>query len=299
MKMENNENQQLKNSGYFKRKLIMAYGTSTLCISLVLYMAGLFLMLLFNTQHITDMFRSNIKMTITLNDKRSLAETEGFRKTLDAMDFVRETKYISKDAAAEELKKELGEDFCEILDGKNPLFSQIEVRLADEYTNMDSIKAVEKLLKKNVTVDEVYYPKDVWRNATTVISKVASIVLVLTLVLLIITVILINNTARLKLSGNRFDIRTAKLIGATNWKISQPYLKNAFVQSLFAVFISVVGLTLTIRFLENILQGVFMISAFYPTLITMAVAGIVITLFSTFMTVRKYLNTKEEDLYLY
>ena len=296
MKMENNENQQLKNSGYFKRKLIMAYGTSTLCISLVLYMAGLFLMLLFNTQHITDMFRSNIKMTITLNDKRSLAETEGFRKTLDAMDFVRETKYISKDAAAEELKKELGEDFCEILDGKNPLFSQIEVRLADEYTNMDSIKAVEKLLKKNVTVD---YPKDFWRNATTVISKVASIVLVLTLVLLIITVILINNTARLKLSGNRFDIRTAKLIGATNWKISQPYLKNAFVQSLFAVFISVVGLTLTIRFLENILQGVFMISAFYPTLITVAVAGIVITLFSTFMTVRKYLNTKEEDLYLY
>ena len=107
--MENNENQQLKNSSYFKRKLIMSYWTSTLCISLVLYMAGLFLMLLFNTQHITDMFRSNIKMTITLNDKRSLAETESFRKMLDGMDFVRQTKYISKDAAAEELKKELGE----------------------------------------------------------------------------------------------------------------------------------------------------------------------------------------------
>ncbi|MBQ3656139.1 MAG: permease-like cell division protein FtsX [Bacteroidales bacterium] len=297
--MENNENQQLKNSSYFKRKLIMSYWTSTLCISLVLYMAGLFLMLLFNTQHITDMFRSNIKMTITLNDKRSLAETESFRKMLDGMDFVRQTKYISKDAAAEELKKELGEDFYEILDGKNPLFSQIEVKLSDEYSNMDSIKSIEKLLKKNVAVDEVYYPKDVWRNATTVISKVASIVLVLTLVLLAITVILINNTARLKLSGNRFDIHTAKLIGATNWKISQPYLKNALVQSVVAVFISVIGLTLTIRFLENILQGVFMISAFYPTLITMALAGIIITVFSTFMTVRKYLNTKEEDLYLY
>jgi cell division transport system permease protein len=297
--MENKENRQIENNGYYKRKLIMSYWTSTLCISLVLYMAGLFLMLLFNTQHITDIFRSNLKMTVTLNDKRSLAETESFRKTLDAMDFVRQTKYISKDAAAEELKKELGEDFYEILDGKNPLFSQIEVGLTDDYTNMDSIRVIEKLLKKYVAVDEVYYPKDVWRNATTVISKIASIVLVLTLILLTITVILINNTARLKLSGNRFDIRTAKLIGASNWKISQPYLKNALIQSAFAVFISVVGLTLTIRFLENILQGIFMISAFYPTLVTMAVAGVLITLFSTFMTVRKYLGTKEEDLYLY
>ena len=297
--MESKENQKLKTNNYYKRKLLMSYWTSTLCISLVLYMAGLFLMLLFNTQHISDLFRSNIKMTITLNDNRSLAETESFRKSLDASDFVRETKYISKDAAAEELKKELGEDFYEILDGKNPLFSQIEVKLSDEYTNMDSIKSIEKQLKKNVAVDEVYYPKDIWNNATTVITKLASIVLVLAVILLTITIILINNTTRLKLSGNRFDIRTAKLIGASNWNISKPYLKNAFLQSGVAVLLSVFGLTLTIRFLENILHGVFMISAFYPTLITMAVIGIVITLASTFMSVNKFLNTKEEDLYYY
>jgi len=297
--MENNENRPLKNNSNFKRKLILSFGTSTLCICLVLYMAGLFMMLLFNTQHISDMFRSNIKMTVTLNDNRSLAETESLRKSLDAMDFVRQTKYISKDAAAEELKKELGEDFYEILDGKNPLFSQIEVQLTDEYTNMDSIASIEKLLKKNVAVDEVYYPKDVWRNATTVISKVASIVLALTLVLLIVTVILINNTARLKLAGNRFDIRTAKLIGASNWKISWDYIKTALLQSLVAVFISVVGLALTIRFLESILQGVFMISSFWSTLMAMALIGISITVFSTLITVRKYLNTKEEDLYYY
>ncbi len=297
--METKENQKLKTNSYYKRKLIMSYWTSTLCISLVLYMAGLFLMLLFNTQHITDMFRSNIKMTITLNDKRQLGEIENFRKTLDASDFVRETKYISKDAAAEELKKELGEDFCEILDNKNPLFSQIEVNLTDTYTNMDSIKSIEKELKKYPAVDEVYYPKDIWNNATTVITKIASIVLVLTLILLIITVILINNTARLKLSGDRFDIRTAKLIGASFWRISKPYIQKALLQSVVAVFLSVIGLTLTIRFLENILHGVFMISAFYPTLITMCVAGIFITVVSTFMAVRKFLNTKEEDLYYY
>lgn len=296
--MEQTENQQPKASKFYRRKLLMSYFTSTLCIALVLYMAGLFFMLLFNTQHISDMFRSNIKMTITLNDKRTQAEIDNFRKNLDASDFVRETKYISKDAATKELIDELGEDFVEILGAdKNPLFAQIEIKLIDNYSNIDSINSIQKYLKMNPVVDEVYYPKDIWNNATTVITKVATIVLTLTLILLIITIILITNSVRLQMSGNRFDIRTAKLIGASNWKIASPYLSKAFAQSIIAVLLSVGGLTLTISFIEKILNGVFMISAFYPTLLAMVGIGLGITMVSAYISIHKYLNAKEEDLY--
>ncbi len=274
----------------------MSYFTSTICISLVLYMAGLFLMLLFNTQHISDMFRSNIKMTITLNDKKSQAEITQFQKLLDKSDFVRDTKYISKDDAAEELRKELGEEFLEIL-GENPLFSQIEVKLKDPYSNIDSIKAIEALLSQNKVVDEVYYPKDVWTNATTVLSKIATIVLILTVILGIITIILITNSVRLQMSGDRFDIHTAKLIGASNLHIMKPYMKRALVQSLIAVFISVVGLTMTISFIEKIINGVFQISAFWPTLFSIVIIGICITLAAALISITKYLNAKEEELY--
>ena len=274
----------------------MSYFTSTVCIALVLYLAGLFFMLLFNTQHVSDMFRSNIKMTVTLNDSRSSAEVEKFRKMLDQSDFVRETKYISKDDAAKELAKELGEDFIEVI-GKNPLYSQIEVKLTDQYSNIDSIKSIEKTLKVHKAVDDVYYPKDIWNNATTVITKIASIFLVLTIILAIITIILIANSIRLQMSGDRFDIHTAKLIGAANWHIAKPYLKRALIQSIIAAIAAVIGLTLTISFIEKIINGVFQISAFYPTLLSMVGIGVTVTLAAAFISIRKYLTAKEEELY--
>ena len=294
--MEQTEKQKPQASKYYRRKLLMSYFTSTVCIALVLYLAGLFFMLLFNTQHVSDMFRSNIKMTVTLNDSRSSAEIEKFRKMLDQSDFVRETKYISKDDAAKELAKELGEDFVEII-GKNPLYSQIEIKLADQYSNIDSIKSVEVALKGHKAVDEVYYPKDVWNNATTVITKIASIFLALTIILSIITIILIANSIRLQMSGDRFDIHTAKLIGASNWHISKPYLKRALIQSVIASIAAVIGLTLTISFIEKIINGVFQISAFCPTLLAMVGIGITVTLAAAFISIRKYLTAKEEELY--
>ena len=294
--MEQTEKHKPQASKYYRRKLLMSYFTSTVCIALVLYLAGLFFMLLFNTQHVSDMFRSNIKMTVTLNDSRSSAEVEKFRKMLDQSEFVRETKYISKDDAAKELAKELGEDFIEVI-GKNPLYSQIEVKLTDQYSNIDSIKSIEKTLKVHKVVDDVYYPKDVWNNATTVITKIASIFLVLTIILAIITIILIANSIRLQMSGDRFDIHTAKLIGAANWHIAKPYLKRALIQSIIAAIAAVIGLTLTISFIEKIINGVFQISAFYPTLLSMVGIGVTVTLVAAFISIRKYLTAKEEELY--
>lgn len=294
--MEQTEKQKPQASKYYLRKLWMSYITSTVCIALVLYLAGLFFMLLFNTQHVSDMFRSNIKMTVTLNDSRSHAEIDQFRKMLDKADFVRETKYISKDDAAKELTKELGEDFLEVI-GKNPLYSQIEIKLTDQYSNIDSIKSIEIALKGHKAVDEVYYPKDVWTNATTVITKIASIFLVLTIILAIITIILIANSIRLQMSGDRFDIHTAKLIGASNGHIAWPYLKRSLIQSLFAVFFATIGLVATISFIEKIINGVFQISAFWSTLLAIVGIGIAVTLLAAFVSVQKYLNAKEEELY--
>jgi len=294
--MEQTEKQSAQTSKYYRRKLITSYFSSTLCVALVLYMAGLFFMLLLNTQHISDMFKSSLKMTISLKQNCSQADIDQFRKTLGNCQFVRDTEYISKDDAAEELSKELGEDFMEIL-GRNPLFSQIDIKVTDEYTNTDSIKSLERQLKNYEVVDEVYYPKDVMRNTTTVISKIASVVLILTIILLIITVILISNTIRLQMSGDRFDIHTAKLIGAPALRIIRPYLKHSLIQALIAVAISLLGLTVTIKYLEQILNGVFKIEAFYTCMIAMVALGMLVTLAAALFSIRKYLNAKEDELY--
>ena len=254
-------------------------------------------MLIFNTQHISDMFRSNIKLTITLNDNSSLASIEMFRKQLSTYPFVRESKFITKDDAADELKEELGEDFVAILDGKNPLMSRIEVKLNSEYATLDSIKSLSKRLKTNSVVDEVNFPHNVWRNSTSVLNKISAIVFTLSLVLLVITIIFISNTVRLQMSGNRFDIRTAKLIGASTWTITKPYLKRALIQSVVAIVLSTIGLTLTVKFIEKIVDGVVTITAFPATLTVMALSGFAISLVTTWYYSRKYMLADEDELY--
>lgn len=295
--MEQTENQRPAAKKFYRRKLMMSTLSTTLCISLVLYMSGMFCMLLFNTQNISDMFRSNIKLTITLNDNRSLAEIEQFRKTLATYPFVRESQFISKETAAEELKEDLGEDFVAILDGNNPLLSRIEVKLADKYATVDSIRSLSSRLKKNPVVDEVNFPHNVWRNTTSVLTKFATIVFTVSVILLIITIIFISNTVRLQMSGNRFDIRTAKLIGATNWNISRPYLKRALIQAGVSIVIAIIGLSITIRYVQKIVDGVVNISAFPATLGMMALAGLALCLVTTWLYTRKYIMADEDELY--
>ncbi|MCQ2974690.1 MAG: permease-like cell division protein FtsX [Bacteroidales bacterium] len=295
--MEQTEAQRQSRNKYFRRKILMSSFSSTLCIALVLYMSGLFFMLLFNTQHISDMFRSNIKLTITLNDNKSLAEIENFRKSIDASPFARESLYISKDQATEELKEDLGEDFVEILDGKNPLLSRIEVKLIDSYSNIDSINSLTKYLKTLSVVDEVDYPKNVLRNTTTVLSKLATIIFTLAIILTIVTVIILTNSVKLQMTSNRFDIRTAKLIGASNWHISKPYLVKSLIQGGIAILLSAIGLTLTIKYIEKIVSGVVLISAFPITLLVMATIGLLVTLITTLICTHKYINADEDELY--
>lgn len=296
-KMEQTENPRPSANKFYRRKLFMSTISTTMCIALVLYMSGLFCMLMFNTQHISDMFRSNIKLTITLNDNSSLASIEQFRKQLATYPFVRDSKFISKDDAADELKDELGEDFVAILDGKNPLLSRIEVKLNSDYATLDSIKSLSKRLKTNNVVDEVNFPHNVWRNTTTVLNKISSIVFVVSLILLIITIIFISNTVRLQMSGNRFDIRTSKLIGATTWKISKPYLKRAFFQSLFSIAFAILLFTITVNFIDKIVDGVVTLTAFPTTLLVMVVMGLALSLVTTWYYTRKYILADEDELY--
>ena len=60
---------------------------------------------------------------------------------------------------------------------------------------------------------------------------------------------------------------------------------------------AIIGLTLTISFIEKIINDVFQISAFWPTLMSILAIGIVVTLAAAFISIHKYLNAKEEELY--
>src|ERR1035437_209282 len=134
-----------------KKSLFSSYFTTTLSISLILFLFGLLGLLLINARRVSDYVMENIGVTLILKDDAREVDVMKLQKNLEATDYIKSTRFFDKATAATELKAELGEDFVDFL-GYNPLLSSIDVKVFAAYTNPDSLAVLEK---KFLTFPEV------------------------------------------------------------------------------------------------------------------------------------------------
>lgn len=282
-----------------KRKIISSSASVVVSLSLVLFVVGLLGLILINAQKLSDYVKENVGFTIMLNDNISEISTIKFQKEIEAAKFSKNTNFITKKQATQELQNELGQDFVDFL-GYNPLLSSIDVKLNAAYANTDSLKTITSELSSNSNVFEAYYQKDLIDKLNSNIRKLSFILLLFCALLFFIAFILINNTIRLSVYSKRFLIRTMRLVGAKSSFIQKPFLVKGFYQgiysSIFAVFMLIgaikiaqgdAGNTLDIHDLKII--GIVFILVF--------ISGLVLSLFSTFFAVKKYIQINENELY--
>ena len=286
---------------YAKRKLKTSYLSTVVSITLVLYMLGLLWLIIMHSKKLSDYVKENIGFTVFLNEEVKEVDIIQLQKTLDAREYVKSTEYITKEKAAAELQKEMGEDFINFL-GYNPLPSSIEVRLKADFANSDSLAALENELGKNKNVKEVSYQKSLVSMVNENIRKISLIILGFSSLLLIIAIALINNTIRLSVYSKRFLIRTMQLIGATENFIRKPFLLQGLIQGIAGSVIALILLVLTLYFTQKEvpeLQKLQDSALFIKLFIFVSVLGIIISWASTYMAVRKYLKIKTDYLYYY
>ena len=289
-----------KESRTIRGRLFTSYLTSIISNTLVLFLIGLVLLLLFNTKKLSDYVRENIGFSVMLNDNVREAEILKLQKNLDAKVFVKSTQYISKDKAAQDLQKDLGEDFVQFL-GYNPLLPSIDLKLKADYTNPDSINLIEKELLKNSEIKEVFYQKSLLHLVHENVRKISLIILGFSVLLLLIALVLINNTIRLSVYSKRFIIDTMKLVGATDGFIRKPFLLKSMLNGIYAAFIAAILLILVVYYAQKQIGDVLIIKEFFTLGILLAsvfAIGIFLNLVSTFMSVTRYLRMKIDDLYI-
>ena len=102
-----------------KRRIFKSYLTSTISISMVLFMIGLLGVVLLNAERLAKYVRENIGFTLILKDDMQQSDIDNLLASLKTANFVKEAEYIDKATAAERLKKDLGEDFTGFLDRKS------------------------------------------------------------------------------------------------------------------------------------------------------------------------------------
>lgn len=286
-------------SKIIKRRLRSSYFTSLISISLVLFMLGLIGILLLNAQRISVNVKENIGFSIILNENVKEADIFKFQKMLDAKRYIKSTEYITKEKAAKEFQKELGEDFVSFL-GFNPLLSSIEVKLYANYANPDSISMIENDLRKFEPVKEIYYQKSLVHLINENMRKISTLILLFCGLLCIVAISLINNTIRLSIYSKRFIINTMQLVGATRAFIRKPFMYQSIMHGIFGATIAI-GLILTaLYWAEKQLQDIVQLTdlnLIFVLCVGLLFIGIFINLISTFFAVNKYLKMRTNDLF--
>lgn len=275
------------------------YFYSVLTISLVLYLLGTFCFLVLHANKLSNYFKENIIVSIEIKDLAKDADRLRLQKILDAEDFVKSTEYVSKELAAERLKKNIKEDFIELL-GHNPLYNSIDLNIEANYANVDSINKIEESLLINNIVKTIHYDKQLIKTIDTKTESVGFVLLGLSIILLLITLTLINSTIRLSMYSQRFLIKSMQLVGATSFFIIKPFIFKSIWNGFVSGVIACLGLVLTINYAHQNLRDLTVLQDFPLQLIILAfviLAGIFISWFSTSFAVRKYLKLKLDDLY--
>lgn len=290
-----------KEERFNRRRLRMAYITSVVSITLVLFVLGLIGMILFSAEKLSTYVKENLKFQIGLNSEVDDEKAEDIRIGIQIREFTKSAILITPDEALEEFKKTWNEDPTAIL-GFNPLGYTIELTLKAEYTNVASIKKIESLLKSEYGewIRGISKDENLIRDVNTNIQKIQWILLGICLLLGIIMVALINNTIRLAIYSKRFTIKTMQLVGATAAFIRKPFLVSGVLQGLFASFLAIIIQTAVLVYVsqrfEYKLEKADWLYLFilFGSLITI---GIIISYFSTYLSVRKFLKLKVDELY--
>lgn len=282
-----------------KTRIFKSYLTSTVSISMILFLIGVLGVVMLNAERLAKYVRENIGFTLVLNDGVQETEIADLLKSLKATDFVKSVEYVDKETAAERLKVELGEDFTGFL-GYNPLLSSVDVKLLADYANPEKLVLLEKKFMEFSQVKEVLFQRDMVNIINENVKKMGFILIFFSGLLLFIFSALINNTIRISIYSQRFIINTMLLVGATNRFIRSPFIKRSIWYGILGAMAANILLFILMYSYAQELKGIVDlddIKIFGMVFVADLVLGVLISWSSTYMAVNKFLRLKFDDLF--
>jgi cell division transport system permease protein len=281
------------------KKTKTIYISTVFGIAMVLLMIGLLGLILVHANNLKSYVKENIVLNIFVDDAAHETDVLQLQKQLEANPMVKQTQYVSKELAARNLQKDLGEDFVKFL-GYNPLSPSLDVYLKADYTNNTDIEKFKTELLKNPIVKEVKYQQSLVDQMNLNLTSISLVILVFAGIFVILSVALINNTIRLAIYSQRFIIKSMQLVGATKGFIRKPFLLYGIWHGLLGGLIAIVILISTLYFADQQVPDLIILQSYTEFGIVFLIVigmGVFISGFSTYLAVNKFLRLKIYDLY--
>src|SRR5690606_3172873 len=135
--------------------------TVVISIALVLFLLGLFGLIVINAQSYADYIKEQLKLEAFFSDEydprqqdKELARQQEFIDSLKTYPFVKTVQYISKEKASEISKAELGIDDHAIFEA-NIFPASVQITLKPQFVNPKQVDSIKNVISKNPIISEV------------------------------------------------------------------------------------------------------------------------------------------------
>jgi len=282
-----------------KRRLVSSYFSVILSIFLVLFLLGTLGLFVINSKKISDSFKQKIPMTVFFEKDVTSENIKNFKQFVEAKDYISSVVFVSKERAAKQYQRDLGEDFVAHL-GTNPLSDSYDIRLKANYVVLDSLTKIVKDFElqnqvKNVVFDTILV--DLVNENT---KKISFWVLIVSGFFCLISVLLINSSLRLSIYSKRVIIKTMQMVGATKSFIRRPFIYTNIKLGITGSVLAMVAMYLGLYYIDKKFPQFGFVSDYQSIAIVFGgvlLLGILITWFSTFFATQRFLNLRSDDVY--
>ena len=282
-----------------RRSLFNMNFTTTISVSLVLFLIGLECVVLMSARELVRHVRESVALTIVLDEEVTTDEIQRMQTLMEAAPYCLEVQFISREQALQEHIDNLGEDPQKFL-GYNPLTDAFEIHLYEQYTISDSILTIEQQLRSLPYVDNILYQQDVVKTLDHNLNEISVVLLLVALALLIIALVLISNTIQLQVYSKRFIINTMRLVGATPWVIKWPFIRRNLLMGLEASLIACAMLAFAYYYcMERLGVMLFPMTKMHIGFLVAVVllCGLIITFLASLAATNRYIRMKTNKLY--
>lgn len=285
-----------------KRSRIAGWGdyvTSTISVSLVLFILGLVGFVNISFSGINRQLKEKMGFTVVLADSVAPATIDSLKLVCDNAPYVSSYRYLSaEDVMAEETSGE-GADLVELL-GVNPYAAMFEIKVGAAYADVDSISSIMAQWQHLPSVDETTANTEMIANINRNAGLINTILAIMAAALLLISFVLINNTVRLTVYSRRFLIHTMKLVGATGGFIRRPFLMVNAVQGVIAGLLASGFLALFVGWTRSLDMGVEALVTWNVAFCEfglLVVLGVAICVLAAIMATNRYLRKNYDEMF--
>ena len=289
----------LKTENFFKIRVINSRISVFLATTFSVLIMGVLGLVAINYNTLETNLKENVSFNLIIEESVEEIQIQQLIKSLILMPNVKSVDFISKEESANLLANNLGQDFLKVL-GSNPLSNIIEVRFFSDFLIRTNSQSQINEFMYYSEVKEVIYDENLIALLEKNFTRLGVLLLFMAILFFIIAFALINSNIRLTIYSKRFNIKTMQLVGATKKFIQKPFLisnlKSTILACLVGNLVLIFFLSLAIdKFPE--LKNMFSIYQLIYLIFAICGINLLISFFSTWIFVRKYLNLNTEDLY--